>query len=296
MSTDAPGQPPAISVVIPAFNEAERIVYSLNAILDYAQRTNRIREIIVVDDGSTDGTTGIVTSLARRRGAPLVDESGAESEPPPVALPSAGRAVDAGELEAAADRAAEIRRVPILLLRNERNAGKGRALRRGMAATRGALILLSDADLSAPIRQLDRLLAHVEAGCDVVIGSRDMPDSQLDPAQPGVRRLLATTFRLIRRRVLLPEIRDTQCGFKLFTRQAFDAIGLHLQEDGWMFDVEALALADAMGLRIKEVGITWRNDPDSHVRPTREALGALAALARIRRRVGKLRAQRPPAS
>jgi dolichyl-phosphate beta-glucosyltransferase len=286
MSRDAAGQP-SISIVVPAFNEAERIVYTLNAILDYAQRTGRVREVIVVDDGSTDGTAGIVTSLARRRGAPMLEDD-ADAAGLADSLLEAGRALNAADLVQTAERAAHALCVPILLLRNERNAGKGNALRRGMAATRGDLILISDADLSAPIRQLDRLLTHVDAGFDIVIGSRDLPESYLDPPQPLPRRLAAGAFRVIRRRLLLRSIRDTQCGFKLFTRRAFDAIGLHLQEDGWLFDVEALALADRMGFRIKEVGITWRNDPASHVRPAREALGALAGLVRIRLRVGRL--------
>ncbi len=250
-----PINPPSISVVIPAFNESAWIVYTLNSILEYAGRGGRIAEIIVVDDGSTDSTGAIVTGLNTRRPA----------------------------LDGTPDTETAIR-----VLRNERNRGKGHSVRKGMMAAVGDVVLMCDADMSAPIRQVERLLAALDDGYQVAIGSRDMPDAVLDPPQPWWRRMLAGIFGTIRRRMLLPEIRDTQCGFKLFTREAAHRVFAEVHEDGWLFDCEALEIARRFGYAIKEVGITWRNHIESHVHPLREAVRTIPALLRIRRRMRSL--------
>ena len=122
----------------------------------------------------------------------------------------------------------------------------------------------------------------------MAIGSRDLPDARLDPPQPVARRLMAWGFRTLRRLLLLPELWDTQCGFKLFSRPAARSIFTRLTIDGWLFDCEALGLAQRLGYRIKEVGVVWRNRPHSRVRPLREALGALPTLLHIRRRLARL--------
>jgi hypothetical protein len=103
-----------------------------------------------------------------------------------------------------------------------------------------------------------------------------------------VRRWLAWAFRAIRRRVLLPELRDTQCGFKLFRAEAARASLSRAGVDGWLFDCEVLGIAERLGYRLKEVGIVWHNDPDSRVRPLREALWALPTLFAIRRRLREM--------
>jgi len=109
----------------------------------------------------------------------------------------------------------------------------------------------------------------------------------LDPPQPWTRRLMALVFREIRRRLLLPDLRDTQCGFKLFTRQAAREVFARQTVDGWVFDCEVLGIADRLGYRIKEVGVTWRNNRDSRVRPLREIFPALTCLFSIRRRLAQ---------
>jgi dolichyl-phosphate beta-glucosyltransferase len=125
----------------------------------------------------------------------------------------------------------------------------------------------------------------------VAIGSRDLPDSILDPPQPLGRRLLAWGFRALRRRLLLAAIRDTQCGFKLFTRPAAFAIFTRQTIDGWLFDCEVLGLAERLGQRIREVGVVWRNRPYTRVQAGREMCRALPTLLAIRRRLASL----PPA-
>lgn len=169
--------------------------------------------------------------------------------------------------------------------RHTRNRGKGAAVATGVREANGELILICDADLSAPLSQFDRLLSAIDAGADIAIGSRDLPDSQLVPAQPLARRLAAWAFRALRRRLLLPALRDTQCGFKLFRRHVAQELFGQLQTPGWLFDCEILARAAAAGRVIAEVPITWQNDPDSRVRPLRDAWPALRSLWRIRRMV-----------
>jgi dolichyl-phosphate beta-glucosyltransferase len=233
---------PALSVVIPAYNEAARLPGTLKRIGDYVIRTGMSCEIIVVDDGSTDETWGM---LERFESGPLY----------------------------------------LLLCRNPRNRGKGHAVRQGVACASGAAVLMCDADLSTPIEQIDRLLPWLDGGYDVVIGSRDMPESVLDPPQPLMRRCMAWIFRAIRRRLLLPEIRDTQCGFKLFRGSAAAQIFPLQTLDGWLFDCEVLALAERLGQRIKEVGVRWENHPHTRVRPLVEAFRAIPTLLAVRRRV-----------
>lgn len=239
----------SISIVVPAYNEELRLGETLDTLLRFARGRGDVHEILIVDDGSTDGTRPIVE-----------------------------RAVSANTEHAEC-------LVDIRLLGFKRNFGKGHAVRRGMLAATGDAVLMTDADLSTPLEELDRLLPWLSEGCDVVIGSRDMPDSRLDPPQPLPRRLAAWSFRALRRRLLLPELRDTQCGFKLFTREAVAVVFPRQSEDGWLFDCEVLALAARMGLRIKEVGVIWRHAPHSRVRVWREAIRALPTLLRIRRRV-----------
>ncbi len=171
------------------------------------------------------------------------------------------------------------------LLTRPTNRGKGYSVREGMLASTGELILMCDADLSAPIEEIEKLLPAIGRGYDIAIGSRDLPESRLTPPQPLPRRLAAALFRTLRRRMLLPDLRDTQCGFKLFTRRAALDVFAQATLDGWLFDCEVLALARQRGYRIAEVGIVWSDHPHSRVRPWREAWTALPTLWAIRRRL-----------
>ena len=175
------------------------------------------------------------------------------------------------------------------LIRNETNRGKGCAVRLGVLASAGRFVLMCDADLSAPIDEFHQLRAWLDRGYDVAIGSRDMPGSHLDPPQPPLRRWLAWGFRTVRRRLLLPNLRDTQCGFKCFRGDVARDIFRRAVHDGWLFDCEILGIADRLGYRIREVGILWRSDPDSRVDVADELLTALPALLAIRRRLRKIR-------
>ncbi len=154
-----------------------------------------------------------------------------------------------------------------------------------MLAAAGEYCLLSDADMSTSIDQIQRLWPHVKAGADVVIASRDRPESVLAPRQPWHRFVLAALFRRFRQMFLLPRLRDTQCGFKLFTRQAAQAVFSLQQTDRFAFDLEALALAERLGFKIVEVGVVWRNDADSRMRVLSDGSRMLLDMFRIWRRM-----------
>lgn len=194
--------------------------------------------------------------------------------------------VDDGSRDETADivRAFAAEPLTLRLLANSKNRGKGHAVRAGVLASRGDQILVCDADLSTPIEELAKLRHWLDRGYDIVIGSRDMPDSRLDPPQPPLRRWAAWIFRAIRRRLLLSELRDTQCGFKLFRGEVAREVFAAAQEDGWLYDCETLLLAVRRGYRIKEVGVAWRNRSPSRVHLLRDAAPTLLGLLRLRRR------------
>lgn len=208
----------ALSIVIPAFNEAQRLPGTLATINDYFRHRFGF-EITVVDDGSTDAT---------------------------------------GEVAA---------RLPgVMVIRNPVNRGKGLSVRRGVLAAKGERILFCDADGSTPIGEYEKLAGALDGGADIAIGSRDLPDSLVSPRQPFFRRVVAAWLRAARRRRFLRDIRDTQCGFKLFRREVGHDVFSRQTLTGWLFDCEVLALAEQRGYRIAEVGVQWANDPLSRVR------------------------------
>jgi dolichyl-phosphate beta-glucosyltransferase len=170
--------------------------------------------------------------------------------------------VDDGSTDATAEVAA---RDGAIVMRNEGNRGKGYSVRRGMLMAQGARRLMTDADLSTPIEELERLMARMDEGCDVVIASRALPASNIEVRQPWYRENTGRLFNLLVRALALPGLHDTQCGFKLFTaeaaRQAFGAARL----DGFSFDVEVLYVARRRGYRIAELPVTWRNDAATRV-------------------------------
>lgn len=254
---------PAGAIVIPAYNEAARLEPTLLEVRRFAETWQQPLELIVVDDGSRDATV----ACARR----VMEQ--------PAGLHRARAPWSWGPLR-------------VRLLENRRNRGKGFAVRRGMRAARAARWrLMCDADLPTPLSELPRLLAALEAGADVVIGSRDIPPARLDPPQPLLRRAAALLFRALRRQFLAPVLRDTQCGFKLFCTPAAEVLFARLREPGWLFDCELLAHAERLGMRIVEVGVLWRDDARSHVPLVSTALGTLPALWRIRARVRRFSAE-----
>jgi dolichyl-phosphate beta-glucosyltransferase len=227
---------PALSVVIPAYNEAARLPASLRRIAEYLEQCAPGAEILVVDDGSRDDTAGLAVEA------------------------SAGRA---------------------RVLRNEGNRGKGYAVRRGMLAASGARRLMTDADLSTPIEELPLLMAPLDAGYDVAIGSRAVPGARVEVHQSRYRESVGRVFNRLVQLLALPGLHDTQCGFKLFTADAAEEAFGAARLDGFSFDVEALYVARLHGRRIAEVPVTWRNDAATRVTLSRGLL-AFADIARLR--------------
>ncbi len=217
---------PFLSVIIPAYNEETRIPATLVAVDRYLRGAGFSYEIIVVNDGSTDGTANLVLGMAKT--------------------------------------------IPHLsLIDNAVNKGKGGVVRQGFLAAHGAFRLFTDADNSTSIEQLQSMIPYFKgeekARYDVVIGSRAIRGARLDPPQPLYRRIAGKALNLITQILLLPGIWDTQCGFKAFSERAAREIFSKTRVDGWAFDVEALGLAKALGFRIKEVPVVWKNNAFSRV-------------------------------
>ncbi len=235
-----------MTIVIPAYNEERRLPESVRKIIGFMRRDPRVREVVVVDDGSSDGTGRLLRELA-----------------------------------ATDDRIRIVSYWP--------NAGKGYAIRRGILdASRGHAVLVSDADLSTPLEELDEL-AGALATHDVAIGSRALTRSRIGTSQAWYRRWMGKTFnRLMRILTGLP-FGDTQCGFKLFTAEAAQRIFAEATVDRFAYDVEALVIASRLGFRIAEVPVRWDNSPDSKVRIVRDSLRMLGDIVRIRLRHGRYR-------
>jgi dolichyl-phosphate beta-glucosyltransferase len=168
------------------------------------------------------------------------------------------------------------------LLRAPANGGKGSAVQRGMLAARGKYVLFDDADNSTPIEELVKLLRQLEAeGYDVAVGSRAV-DGAEEAHRSLPRRLLSGGLRLIVRHLFRIGVRDTQCGFKLFTQRAAQRLYKAQTIMGFSFDMEILYLASRFGYRIAEVPVAWIDAPGSKVDTTKEIQRFLRDLLKIK--------------
>jgi dolichyl-phosphate beta-glucosyltransferase len=188
--------------------------------------------------------------------------------------------VDDGSTDRTVERA-KAAHPSVVVLPSDRNRGKGHAVRRGMLAARGQLRLMTDADLSTPIEELERLEARIDEGYDIAVGSRAIPGARIEIHQPRYRESVGRLFNRLVRLLLVPGIHDTQCGFKLFSGDAAARVFSVARLDGFCFDAEALFIARRAGLRIAELPVIWRNDAASRVTTLRGAL-AFADVVRIR--------------
>jgi dolichyl-phosphate beta-glucosyltransferase len=217
------------SIIIPAYNESERLAVSLPKVLDYVGKRQLPSEIIVVNDGSSDDTADVV----RRFMAMHPD---------------------------------------VRLVENPGNRGKGYSVRNGMLHAQGDVMLFTDADLSSPIYEGDKLFAAIEQGADVAIGSRWLNAELQTERQPWHRQLYGRLFNLALRVVLGLKYRDTQCGFKAFTRDAAHTIFTRQRVERWGFDPELLFLANKFKLRTVEIPVEWAHDHRSKISPVRDGL------------------------
>ena len=194
--------------------------------------------------------------------------------------------VDDGSTDDTRTKIAEFseRSPEIRIVAYDRNRGKGYAVRQGMLASKGRRVIISDADLSAPIEDLPLLENALERGCEIAVGSRALPGSVLTHRQPRYRELGGKVLNLAIRLLAVPGIHDTQCGFKLFDGEAARRIFSKCTLDGWGFDVEVLYLARRMGYRVAEVPVHWAHREGSKVRPFADGVKILLDLVRIRLR------------
>jgi len=223
---------PFLSIVIPAYNEEQRLGPTLARIQEYLSGRKETAEIIVVDNGSADRTS----EVARSAGVALIDEP---------------------------------------------RRGKGAAVRTGMLAARGRYALFSDADLSTPIEEIEKLLARIDEGYDIAIASRGLPDSNIVKHQPWHREMVGRLGNILIRIMAVRGIVDTQCGFKLFTRDFAHKIFRVQRLTGALFDVETLFIAQRHSLKIAEVPVTWIDSPDTRFNRVTDSLDALKDLLRI---------------
>lgn len=170
----------------------------------------------------------------------------------------------------------------VRILRNPGNQGKGYSVRSGMLQARGKILLFTDADLSSPISEAGKLFAALEAGADVAIGSRWLDPSLQFQRQSFKRQALSRVYNLFLRMVLLFPYRDTQCGFKAFTRAAAARIFPLQRITRWGFDPEILYLAHRHGLKVAEVPVTWGHDEGSRLHVWRDGARMAWDALRIR--------------
>ncbi|MEX0616461.1 MAG: bifunctional glycosyltransferase family 2/GtrA family protein [Candidatus Woykebacteria bacterium] len=230
-----------ISIIIPTFNEEERLPKTLRKIADYVNKNPEGYEVIVVDDASTDGTGQVAQSFEGK-----------------------------------------IQNLKVLRLEKSPFAGKGYAVNKGVLASKGNLILFTDADGSTPIEEIEKLISKIDDGYDVAIGSRALERSTVQKRQNPLREYMGRTFNILVQTLTVKGIVDTQCGFKLFKRESTYGIFENQRIFDFGFDVEILYCASKKGLKIAEVPTLWYNDPRSSVHPVKDSLKMLVDLFKIR--------------
>ncbi len=171
----------------------------------------------------------------------------------------------------------------IMVIGSTQRRGKGHGVREGVLRSRGTIVGFLDADYKTPVDEIARILPGFDEGYDVVIGSRRAADARVEVRAPLYRRAGSSLFGLLMRGMMgLPNVRDTQCGFKFFTRSAARSLFSLQRIDGYMFDVEVLRLCKLLGLKVKEVGVRWRDDGDSRYNPVGGTIRNIRELIRVR--------------
>jgi glycosyltransferase involved in cell wall biosynthesis len=170
----------------------------------------------------------------------------------------------------------------VVLLENPGNRGKGYSVRNGMLHARGDVALFTDADLSSPITEADKLFAALDSGVDVAIGSRWLQRELQTERQPLLRQLYGRLFNLGLRLVLGLRYKDTQCGFKAFNQRAIQTVFTRQHIERWGFDPELLFLADQFHLKTAEVPVEWAHDHRSKIHPVRDGLRMGMEVLKIR--------------
>lgn len=230
-----------LSIIVPVFNEAQRLPQSLERIVAFFRGKTISFEIVVVNDGSTDASRAVIFEYMKKY-------------------------------------------AEIVLVDYPVNRGKGYAMSRGVARGSGEFLLFSDADLSTPIAEFEKLMGYMDSGAyDIVVGSRRIKGADIKIRQPIHRRILGRGFGFLTEIVFLRGIKDSQCGFKLFRSDMAKRAFRNRRIDGFSFDVEVLYISRrTLHARIKEVPVEWSDSARfSKVRAGRETFRMLKDLFRI---------------
>jgi glycosyltransferase involved in cell wall biosynthesis len=168
------------------------------------------------------------------------------------------------------------------LIQNNGNRGKGYSVRNGLLQAAGDIVMFTDADLSAPMEEAERLFAAIAEGADVAIGSRWLDKARQTTHQPLYRRFFGRCFNWVTRTVMGLPFKDTQCGFKAFRREAAQVIFRLQRIERWGFDPEILFIARKLGYDIREVPVTWGHDERSRMSYLKDGMKMLEEMAIIR--------------
>jgi dolichyl-phosphate beta-glucosyltransferase len=216
----------SLTVVMPVYKEHRRLIAAVDSLIAFMERTEDVSVDVIFVDDGSPDDTADILN------AYLVDRDDPRMR----------------------------------LLRYAVNRGKGYAVKTGVRAARGDLILMSDADLSTPLEDWRVLYAALQEGADIACGSRAVRGAHIGKPPPLFRRLLSRVFNLLVRAAGVHGIRDTQCGFKLFKAEAARAVFGQLRTDRFAFDVEVIACARDLGYRVAEVPVNWDYSGHSTVR------------------------------
>jgi glycosyltransferase involved in cell wall biosynthesis len=170
----------------------------------------------------------------------------------------------------------------VRLMENPRNSGKGYSVRSGLLHAQGEIVMFTDADLSAPIEEAERLFEAIAQGADIAIGSRWLATSRQTHRQPLYRQFFGRCFNSLTRAVMRLPFADTQCGFKAFTRTAAQTVFQLQTIERWGFDPEILFIARKRGFRVQEVPVSWAHDERSRISYLRDGMQMLKELAIVR--------------
>jgi glycosyltransferase involved in cell wall biosynthesis len=228
---------PFLSLIIPAYNEENRLLHTLEQVFAFLAQEPYTAEVIVVENGSTDKTYAIAQ--------------------------------------------AQTEKYPNLRVLHNNQAGKGRAVQRGMLEAQGQYRIFCDADLSMPIEEIRRFIPpRLES--DIVIASREVKGA-VRYNEPSYRHFTGRVFNLLIRLLALPKLHDTQCGFKGFRAEVAEDLFRYQSIEGWAFDVEILFIAKQRGYRIVELPIPWYYNAESKINIVRDSLQMFIDLLQIRK-------------
>lgn len=236
---------PFLSIIIPALNEEKRLPPTLQRVAEFLRAQAYRSEVIVVENGSTDDTSAVVKRF-------IAEEVRADD--------------------------------PFRLMLMHSEPGKGAAVKEGMLSAQGDYLVISDTDLAVPIEEVNNFLppALDPQTYAIAIASREIAGS-VRHGEPAYRHFMGRVYNFLVRVLAVPDIHDTQCGFKCFSHRAAHQIFPLQTVNGWGFDVEALYIAQHHGLPIVEISVNWHYGDDSRVSPVRDTINMVRELLAIRR-------------